>query len=105
MHTNEIISYDLALSPNMEQIKRMLDRAFRKFPSVSGLIFHSDQSGQYQHNYYRTTLAEHGIQQSISKKGNYYDIASWKLSSVERKMKCIMGMKKITIHLKTSQKL
>ena len=28
MNTNEIISYDLSLSPNMEQIHRMLDRAF-----------------------------------------------------------------------------
>ena len=43
MNTNEIISYDLSLSPNLEQIHRMLDNAFEKFPSVEGLIFHSDQ--------------------------------------------------------------
>ena len=42
MNTNEIISYDLSLSPNMEQIHRMLNKAFEKFPSVEGLIFHSD---------------------------------------------------------------
>lgn len=30
MNTNEIISYDLSLSPNMEQIHRMLNRAFEK---------------------------------------------------------------------------
>ena len=40
MNTNEIISYDLALSPNLKQIKRMLDKAFDKFSSVNGLIFH-----------------------------------------------------------------
>ena len=40
MNTNEIISYDLSLSPNLEQIKRMLDGAFKKFPHVDGLIFH-----------------------------------------------------------------
>ena len=34
MNTNEIISYDLSLSPNLEQIQRMLGRAFEKFPSV-----------------------------------------------------------------------
>ena len=39
MNTNEIISYDLALSPNLEQIKRMLDKAFDKYSSVNGLIF------------------------------------------------------------------
>ena len=46
MNTNEIISYDLSRSPNMEQIHRMLSRAFEKFPFVKGLIFHSDQGWQ-----------------------------------------------------------
>ena len=73
MATNEIISYDLSLSPNMEQIKRMLDKAFEKCPSLSGLIFHSDPGWQYQHNYYRNSLTEHGITQSMSRKGNCYD--------------------------------
>nr|WP_243126477.1 IS3 family transposase [[Clostridium] hylemonae] len=73
MKTNEIISYDLALSPNMEQIKRMLEKAFTKFPNVKGLIFHSDQGWQYQHQYYRTALEKQGIIQSMSRKGNCYD--------------------------------
>ena len=46
MNTNEIISYNLSLSPNMEQIKDMLHKAFERFPSVSGLIMHSDQGWQ-----------------------------------------------------------
>ena len=73
MNTNEIISYDLSTSPNLEQISRMLNRAFDKFPSVEGLIFHSDQGWQYQHAYYRNILKEHGIIQSMSRKGNCYD--------------------------------
>ena len=73
MNTNEIISYDLAKSPNLEQIERMLNKAFEKFPSIKGLIFHSDQGWQYQHTYYRTALKEHGIIQSMSRKGNCYD--------------------------------
>ena len=40
INTNEIISYDLSLSPNMEQIQRILNTAFKKFPDVKGLIFH-----------------------------------------------------------------
>lgn len=73
MNTNEIISYDLSLSPNLEQIHRMLDNAFKKFPSVEGLIFHSDQGWQYQHEYFRNTLKKHGIIQSMSRKGNCID--------------------------------
>ena len=72
MHTNEIVSYDLAKHPNLSQIQRMLKRAFRKFPNVKGLIFHSDQGWQYQHMYFRQELEKHGIIQSMSRKGNCY---------------------------------
>lgn len=70
MHTNEIISYDLAKSPNLAQIKRMLKKAFNKFSNLKGLIFHSDQGWQYQHVSYRTELQKHSIIQSMSRKGN-----------------------------------
>lgn len=73
MATNEIISYDLSLSPNIEQVKRMLDRAFKCFSNLEGLIFHSDQGWQYQHAYYQQCLKERGIIQSMSRKGNCYD--------------------------------
>lgn len=56
INTNEIISYDLSKHPNLEQIKRMLSGAFKKFPNVQGLIIHSDQGWQYQHRYYSQTL-------------------------------------------------
>ncbi len=75
MHTNEVIAHDLSLSPNLEQIQRMLNSAFEKFPVVDGLILHSDQGWQYQHAYFRNELAEHGVIQSMSRKGNCYDNA------------------------------
>ena len=73
MHTNEVISYDLSPSPNMEQIRRMLEKGLNRFSSLNGLIFHSDQGWQYQHAYFRNTIAECGIIQSMSRKGNCYD--------------------------------
>ena len=38
MNTNEIVSYNLSTSPNMEQIKDMLNKAFERSPSTQGLI-------------------------------------------------------------------
>ena len=73
MNSNEIIAYNLSLSPNMEQIKDMLRKAFERFPSVEGLIMHSDQGWQYQHAAYCNELKERGITQSMSRKGNCYD--------------------------------
>lgn len=58
----------------------MLDKAFEKFPSVEGLIFHSDQGWQYQHTYYRNTLQEHGIIQSMSRKVIAMIIVLWRHS-------------------------
>ena len=53
--------------------KDMLHKAFERFPSVNGLIMHSDQGWQYRHAAYRTELQEHKIIQSMSRKGNCYD--------------------------------
>ena len=73
MYTNEIISYDLSLHPNLKQISNMLEKAFNKFPKLNNLILHSDQGWQYQHKYYVNELKKHGIIQSMSRKGNCYD--------------------------------
>lgn len=73
MHTNEVISYDLSLHPNLEQIYRMLEGAFKQYQNLEGLIFHSDQGWQYQHADYQNELKSRGIIQSMSRKGNCYD--------------------------------
>lgn len=73
MYGTDIVAWDLSLSPNLEQTKRMLDEAFKKNPNIEGLIFHSDMGWQYQHNYYQERLREKGIIQSMSRKGNCID--------------------------------
>lgn len=73
MYTNEIISYDLSLHPNLNQMSNMLGKAYAKFPVLKGLILHSDQGWQYQHQQYINSLKEHEIIQSMSRKGNCYD--------------------------------
>ena len=73
MYGTDIVAWDLSLSPNLEQTKRMLDEAFRKNPNIEGLIFHSDMGWQYQNNYYQERLKEKGIVQSMSRKGNCID--------------------------------
>ena len=73
MGAGDVVAWDLSLSPNLEQAKRMLDEAFAKYPRLEGLIFHSDQGWQYQHDYYQRRLKEKGIVQSMSRKGNCID--------------------------------
>ena len=73
LFNREIISYSISLSPNLEQIKEMLNSLFQKLPADARPIFHSDQGWQYQHAEYQRLLAEHNITQSMSRKGNCMD--------------------------------
>lgn len=79
----------------MEQIQRMLAGAFTKFPSVDGLIFHSDQGWQYQHVYFRQALKDHKIIQSMSRKGNCYDNCIMETFFGRMKTRCSTGMKRV----------
>lgn len=68
----EIISYNISTSPNLDQINDMLNKAFDN-RNLEGLIFHSDQGWQYQHQSYQQRLKNKGIRQSMSRKGNSMD--------------------------------
>lgn len=73
LYNNEVVSYSISKSPNLEQIREMLDGLFKKLPADATPIFHSDQGWQYQHAEYQRLLAEHNIIQSMSRKGNCMD--------------------------------
>ena len=50
LYNREIVSYSISLSPNLEQIREMLNDLFDKLPDNATPLFHSDQGWQYQHN-------------------------------------------------------
>ena len=72
-YAGDIVSYNISRSPDFYQINDMLNKAFMENPETHALIFHSDQGWQYQHYGYQKTLSEHGIIQSMSRKGNSLD--------------------------------
>ena len=69
---SEIIAYHLSTSPNLEQVKTMLEQAFTE-KHYENTILHSDQGWQYQHDSYHQFLEGKGIQASMSRKGNSPD--------------------------------
>ena len=73
LFNNEVVSYSISTSPNLEQVREMLNGLFNKLPADATPIFHSDQGWQYQHAEYQRLLAEHNITQSMSRKGNCMD--------------------------------
>ena len=71
-YNSEIIAYTLSSSPNLKQVKDMLEQAFRE-EEYENTILHSDQGWQYQHEFYHSFLEDKGIQPSMSRKGNSTD--------------------------------
>ena len=69
---SEIIAYNLSTSPNLEQVKTMLEQAFTE-KHYENTILHSDQGWQYQYDSYHQFLEGKGIQASMSRKGNSPD--------------------------------
>ena len=71
-YNGEVVSHNVSKSPNLEQVNDMLDKGFEG-KNLEGLILHSDQGWQYQHQTYQQKLKNHGIIQSMSRKGNSMD--------------------------------
>lgn len=94
----EVITYNTSKSPNLEQINDMLNKAFGNHNNLEGLIFHSDQGWQYQHQSYQQRLKKNGIKQSMSRKGNSMDNGLMENFLDYLKLKCFMTKRIIIKH-------
>nr|WP_156323154.1 IS3 family transposase [Exiguobacterium acetylicum] len=72
----EIIAYTLSDRPTYRFVGEMLDQAIAKLDGEARPILHSDQGWHYQYRAFTGTLHEHGITQSMSRKGNCLDNAA-----------------------------
>lgn len=69
-----IIVYNLSTSPNLKQVKSMMEQSFTE-KYYENTILHSDQGWQYQLDFYNHFLEDKGIQISMSCIGNSPDNA------------------------------
>ncbi|WP_313205752.1 IS3 family transposase [Psychrobacter faecalis] len=76
-YNNEIVSYTLSRRPTYDLVSKMLDGALAKTKACRDktLMLHSDQGWHYQMRPFGAVLKQHGIQQSMSRKGNCLDNA------------------------------
>jgi len=75
LFNSEVVAYTLMPTPALPLVNDMLDKAIATLPQAAKPIIHSDQGWHYQHRSYRATLEAHGLQQSMSRKGNCLDNA------------------------------
>src|SRR4029079_1665100 len=71
----EIIAYRVMKRPVYQLVDDMLNQAIEHLQPEDRVILHSDQGWHYQMKKYQRTLKQHGITQSMSRKGNCLDNA------------------------------
>ena len=90
LFNSEIIAYDLAESPNFEQITRMMKQAVARLDGAKPIL-HSDQGWQYQMAGFREICQQNGIVQSMSRKGNCLDNGAMESFFGRLKTECYFG--------------
>ena len=94
---SEIVAYNLSRSPNLVQVKAMIEQAFTE-DHYENTILHSDQGWQYQHDFYHHFLEDKGIQPSMSRKGNSPDNGMMESFSF-LSLRCFMVTRRRFTHL------
>jgi transposase InsO family protein len=70
-----VVGWAMADHMRTELVNQALSMAICQRQPAAGLIMHTDRGSQYGANSYRQLLTQHGIQSSMSRKGNCWDNA------------------------------
>lgn len=76
MYNGEILSYGISMRPTLDLVMKPLEEALDVVKNAKyRTTIHSDQGWHYQHGKWVSTLKEHKVFQSMSRKGNCLDNA------------------------------
>ena len=75
LFTGEVISYRVAKNVRLPLVTEMLQDVIGTLKGGATPIVHSDQGWQYRHSSYQKKLADSGLIQSMSRRGNCLDNA------------------------------
>lgn len=70
-----VVGWSMHEDLKADGVARALEMALARRKPAAGLVHHSDRGCQYACEAYRTLLADHGIECSMSRPGNCYDNA------------------------------
>lgn len=75
LYSRRIVGWSMDDTMTTELVERAFAAAVLSRQPGSGLLHHSDRGVQYTSGRYRTLLARHGVEASMSRTGNCYDNA------------------------------
>ena len=76
LFNGEIVAYEMLERPLFPLVSNMLKKALARLTDRQAPLLHSDQGWHYHMRPYRQQLAERGLTQSMSRKGNCLDNAA-----------------------------
>jgi transposase InsO family protein len=76
LYNGEIVAYEMQERPHFTLVHNMLGKALSRLTGSDAPILHSDQGWQYRMSAYQRQLADRGLTQSMSRKGNCLDNAA-----------------------------
>jgi len=77
LYNGEIVAYEMQARPVFALVENMLTKALSRLKGQGDApLLHSDQGWHYQMPVYRKQLTDHGLTQSMSRKGNCLDNAA-----------------------------
>ncbi|VGO06944.1 Mobile element protein [plant metagenome] len=88
LYNGEIVAYETSERPLFGLVGNMLKKALRRLSPGDTPLLHSDQGWQYQQPSYRRMLADRGLTQSMSRKGNCLDNAAMESWFATLKTEC-----------------
>ena len=91
LFNGEIIAFQMERRPVFGLVKDMLKEAIETLNLNEKPMIHSDQGWQYQMRFYQKQLAERGLTQSMSRKGNCLDNAAMESFFGILKSECFYG--------------
>ena len=75
LFSRKVVGWSMANNMRVSLVNDALDMAIKRRKPPAGLIWHTDRGSQYASHSHRDLLQEHGIVQSMSRKGNCWDNA------------------------------
>lgn len=73
LFTRRVVGWAFSTRPDADLVVQALEMAYEQRGRPQGLLFHSDQGGQYTSRKFRQRLWRYRIQQSMSRRGNCWD--------------------------------
>lgn len=73
--TRRVVGWAFSTRPDADLVVKALEMAFEQRGRPLGLMFHSDQGGQYASRKFRQQLRRYRVRQSMSRRGNCWDNA------------------------------